>query len=125
MPTKRKDPFRYTLKQPLSCRIEIKTIDQKPVSSKPAEAELIDISKSGCRIRTNLNLQAENYRIEAAVHVQLNENMLVFPGEILWQQQLADSFFHYGMQLELNAEEKENLNAELRLLAGAQRIIVM
>ncbi|RCX19825.1 PilZ domain-containing protein [Fontibacillus phaseoli] len=125
MNSRRNEPFRYTINPPMDCWIEIKSIDFKPVSSKLAEAELIDISKSGCRIKTQLNLHAENHSIGAAVHFQLSEENYTFLGEIRWQKPYGSEFYHYGLSLQLTSEEKEKINVELRSLAAARRIVVM
>lgn len=125
MNSRRNEPFRYTINPPMTCWIEIKSIDLKPVNSKLAEAELIDISKSGCRIQTGLNLHAAEHSIGAAVHFQLSEESYTFPGEIRWQNPHGIESFHYGLSLQLTVEEKEKINAELRALAAARRIVVM
>ncbi|GAA0137853.1 hypothetical protein YSY43_46940 [Paenibacillus sp. YSY-4.3] len=125
MTTRRTDPFRYSMTTPLPCWIEIREINNVPVNSKLAEIELIDISKSGCRIQTKLDLRASTHQIEATVHVRLNEDLHKFPGSILWQKEHENAVFHYGLSLELTDEMKESLNIELRSLAAARRIVVL
>lgn len=122
--SRRKEPFRYSMNPPLDCRIEIIDIDGISFSGKSAQAELIDISKSGCRIRTELDLHITSHVIRAAVHVSFGEDNFIFPGVIRWQEELEPSQFHYGFQLELSPEEKEKLNVELRKLAASRRIVV-
>ncbi|MGZ7440659.1 hypothetical protein [Paenibacillus sp. TH7-28] len=125
MTTKRTDPFRYTLTPPLACKMEITHIDDMPLQSKPATVDLIDINKSGCRIGTGLNLHASAHHIRAAVHIQLNEKLCVYHGEIRWQEEIEPAVFHYGLSLELSPDEKEQLNIELRSLAASGRIVVL
>lgn len=125
MNSRRNEPFRYTFKPPMTCWIEIVSIDLKPVKSKLAPAELIDISKSGCRIQTGLDLHAAAHSIGAAIHIQLSEENFTFPGEVRWQHPHGAEYFHYGLSLQLTTEEKEKINVELRGLAAARRIVVM
>ncbi|MGG6313861.1 PilZ domain-containing protein [Paenibacillus macerans] len=124
MTTRRTEPFRYSLNPPTNARIEILEIDGRPLLSKPAQIELIDIHKSGCRIRTGLNLHASTHAIRVVLHAQLGDDMYAFPGEIRWQKELEPPIFHYGICLQLSAEEKEKLNVELRGMAAARKIIV-
>lgn len=124
MKTRRTEPFRYTMKPPMDCWIEITSINDMPVTSKLAEAELIDISKSGCRIRTPLDLHSADHTIGAAMHIQLSDEKYTFPGHVRWQKALGDGLFHYGLSLMLTKDEKERFNIELRTLAAARRIVV-
>lgn len=125
MTTRRADPFRYSMTTPLPCWIEIREINEVTVHSKLAEVELIDISKSGCRIQTNLDLRADTNQIQATVHVRLNEDLHKFPGKIQWQKESENSLFHYGLLLDMTDEMKESLNVELRSLAASRRIVVL
>lgn len=125
MNNRRTEPFRYSMNPPVGCKIQITTINQASVASKLAEAELIDISKAGCRIQTSLNLYIDQNMIGASVHLQFGEQPQVYPGQIRWQRQVGDSLFHYGMKLELNEEQKEQLNIDLRTLAAERKIIVI
>lgn len=122
--TRRTEPFRYTLQPPIEASLEILTIDGQPLPCKPAQIDLIDISKSGCRVRTELNLHASSHALRILLHVRLSDEIRTFPGEIRWQKELEPSSQHYGLHLELNTEEKEKLNIELRGMAAARRIIV-
>lgn len=105
--------------------IQITTINESAVTSKLAEAVLIDISKAGCRIQTSLNLYVERNVIGASVHLHLGEQSEVYAGCIRWQRQISDGLFHYGMMLELGEAQKEQLNIDLRTLAAERKIIVI
>lgn len=125
MENRRKEPFRYSLTPPIDCMVQITAINQATVESKLAEAVLIDISKAGCRIQTDLNLYVERNEIGAAVHLHLVGHARVYAGDMRWQRQVAEGVFHYGMQLELDAAQKEQLNIDLRTLAAERKIIVI
>ncbi|MCH1642723.1 PilZ domain-containing protein [Paenibacillus timonensis] len=122
--TRRAEPFRYSLNPPIAASLEILSIDGQALPCKPAQIDLIDISKSGCRVRTELDLYASSHAIRILLHVCLNEEIRTLPGEIRWQKELEPPNHHYGLLLELNDEEKETLNIELRGMAAARRIIV-
>lgn len=124
MTTRRTEPFRYSLNPPIEASLEILSIDGLALPCKPAQIDLIDISKSGCRVRTELNLHASSHAIRILLHVRLSEEIRTFPGEIRWQKELEPPNQHYGLHLELNDEEKEELNIELRGMAAARRIFV-
>nr|WP_269800205.1 PilZ domain-containing protein [Paenibacillus phocaensis] len=100
------------------------SIDGQVLSCKPAQIDVMDINKSGCQIRTELNLHAASHAIRILLHVRLTEEIHTYPGEIRWQGESEPSYHHYGVHLELTDQEKENLNIELRGMAAARKIIV-
>lgn len=122
--TRRTEPFRYSLNPPITASLEILSVDGQALPLKPAQVDLIDISKSGCRVRTKLNLHASTHTIHVLLHVRLSDEKRTFSGEIRWQRELEPPKHHYGLLLELNDEEKEALNVELRRMAASRRIIV-
>lgn len=119
---KRKEPFRYTFTSPTECTFEIIRINGNPVSSKPAEAALIDLSKSGCKLYTKLNLNATNNRIKLVVTLTVDGELKKYRGTIRWQKQINDSF-NYGV--ELFESEKERMFAEIKHLAALKKIAVL
>lgn len=125
LPTRRAEPFRYSLTPPIPCWIQITQINGLQVTSRLAEAKLINISKSGCRIESELNLHVTDNSIHAAVHIQLTEELYVYPGRIRWQKEFESPHYHYGLALETNEHDKEKITVELRALAGSKRVVVM
>ncbi|WP_138495968.1 PilZ domain-containing protein [Paenibacillus pinistramenti] len=125
MITRRKEPFRYSMEEPLECQMELTAINQMAVDGKLATIELIDISKNGCKIRSPLNLHASENTIECRIHLRLNVEAFVFPGEVRWQRDWDGVNHYYGIQLLLNDVEKEKISIELRSLAAERKIKVM
>lgn len=125
--TRRAEPFRYSLTPPIPCWIQITQINGTQITSKLAEAKLINISKSGCRIESELDLHVTDNSIYAAIHIQLTEDLCVYPGHIRWQRmfETSESHYHYGLALETNVQDKEKITVELRALAGSKRVVVM
>lgn len=123
--TRREYPFRYVMRNPLDCWIEITDIDRIPISSKLAQAELLDLNKGGCKVKSSLDLQVNTHVITVLVHLKFNETSLRFPGMIRWQRKMDQEGYHYGISMKLREEEREMLNIELRKLAGSQQIKVL
>lgn len=124
MESRRREPFRYSMEQPLLCQVEITGIDQLTVDGKLAAVELLDVSKNGCKVRTLLDFHAGDHFIQCTVHFTLGDEQFAFPGQIRWQRQLQAPYHYYGIQLSLTYEEKEKIYAELRTLAADRKIIV-
>ncbi|CAM2900236.1 hypothetical protein PASE110613_06720 [Paenibacillus sediminis] len=120
----RSDPFRYTLIDPQHCLITITQINDSQISSKAAEAKLLEISKSGCTIGSGLNLYANDNNISLKLEVQLNEDLLEFQGSVRLQQTWEDSQFKYVIDLDIRESDKEKILIELRTLAAQRKIIV-
>lgn len=121
----RKEPFRYSMEEPMSCWIRISEINGTIITSKLAEVDLIDISKGGCKIRTPLDLHASSNSIKGVLRLKLSEEEYDFNAQVRWQRQIEPPFFHYGLSLMLESEEKEKINADLRTLAGNNKIKVI
>jgi hypothetical protein len=122
--SKRKEPFRYRFSSPTECTFEITRINETPVSAKPAEAAIIDISKSGCKLYTKLNLNAMANRIQLLVNLIIDGQPKKFRGTVRWQMQTEQSYY-YGVQLELIEAEKDRMLLEIRSLAVSHKIEVI
>ncbi|MFD0675392.1 MULTISPECIES: PilZ domain-containing protein [unclassified Paenibacillus] len=122
--SKRKEPFRYMLTTPTECTFEIIQINGYPISAKPAEAAIIDLSKSGCKLYTKLDLNAENNRIKLLVNLAIDGQAMKYRGTIRWQKQTEHSF-HYGIQLELIDSEIDQMLADIKALATHNKIEVV
>lgn len=120
----RKEPFRYVFYQPLPCLLELKELNGTPVNSKPAEAELLNISKSGCKITSGLNLHADTNQVTVVLHLTLTETPIHCPAEIRWQRSDSSLRFEYGLRLNLPPAEKESVLVGLRTLAAERKIVV-
>ncbi|WP_165971963.1 PilZ domain-containing protein [Paenibacillus piri] len=124
MKSKRKEPFRYMFSSKTACTFEMTHINGKAVSAKPAEAAIVDISKSGCKLYTNLNLNASDNRIQLIVNLAIDGQIRQFPGSIRWQKQDGTSYY-YGIQLDWTEAEKEQMLLDIRNLAVSRKIEVL
>lgn len=121
---RRKEPFRYTLKEPISLEFHILSINGHPAPSKPVSALLYDISRSGCRLAIPLQLHVESNHIRVGMSILLNEEPLYIEGTLLWGKEESDKRY-YGVQLDIAEADRELLPRELRMLAGKQKIMVI
>lgn len=121
---RRKEPFRYVLKEPIAFDLHILSINGLPGPDKPVRAELMDISRSGCRLALPLQLHPEINNIRIGMDVLLNEDPLYLEGNLRWGREEA-GHCSYGVLLDIAEADRDILPRELRQLAGASRIIVM
>jgi len=120
----RKEPFRYMFSSRTECTFEITQINDNPVSAKPAEAAIIDISKSGCKLYSKLNLKAEENRIQLIIHLIVDKQIKHFKGTVRWQKQNEHSYY-YGVKLELIESERDDILLDIRALAANKKIEVI
>lgn len=120
---KRKEPFRYTLKEPMPFEIYILSINGVQGSPKPIQAELLDISRSGCKLAFPLSLPIDNNDIRIGINLKLFEDFLYIEGTLRWGLE-KDTLWHYGVQLVVEKEHQDRLSREMRMLAGQGKIVV-
>ncbi|MBJ6360748.1 PilZ domain-containing protein [Paenibacillus sp. GCM10012307] len=124
MPTnQRKEPFRYTLKEPIALEIYILSVNGTPAPAKPIPAELFDISRYGCQISLPLSLQVNSNEIRIRMNLILAEDPIILEGTLCWDRK-QDSQWFYGVNLGTKADDQERFNKEMRVLAGQGRIVV-
>lgn len=119
----RREPFRYTLKEPISFEIFILSINGASAPPKPIQAELCDISRSGCQLSFPLNLHVESNNIRIGMNLLLFEDPLYLEGTLRWGKE-ENNRWHYGVQLEIQQGNHERLSREMRMLAGQGKIMV-
>ncbi|WP_244213769.1 PilZ domain-containing protein [Paenibacillus barcinonensis] len=107
----------------MSFEIYILSINGIDGPSKPIQAELCDISRSGCQLAFPLSLPVENNDIRIAINLKLFEDLLYFEGTLRWALE-KNTVWHYGVQLEVEKENQDRLSREMRMLAGQGRIVV-
>jgi hypothetical protein len=120
---RRQDPFRYLFTSPLHCEFHISEIDRKVVSSKIAEAFLLDISKSGCRLATPLDLGSKSHdlKINITLPVDVQGETLTVPAVVRWQSG-DESENVYGVSFEAG-NNKELMMHAIRALGNDKKIV--
>ncbi|GGJ18348.1 PilZ domain-containing protein [Paenibacillus hunanensis] len=120
---RRKSPFRYVLKQPVAFDLFILKMNNQHVTSKPIEAMLLDLSRSGCRISLPVEIPARDNEVHVSISMLLHEQPLQMEGKLQWHREEAGRF-HYGVHLDVLSFSRDQLLRELRLLASKDRIII-
>jgi hypothetical protein len=120
---RRTEPFRYTLKEPVTFDLHILTINGIQVPSKPVRAVLFDISRSGCHLSLPLNINPENNLVRIGMEMNLTDESMYIEGILKWNKEQQGSF-HYGIQLDIPENDGERLPRVLRILAGEGKILV-
>lgn len=115
----RKEPYRYVMNQPLECWIEVPASNTGPGAGKLTEALLLDLSRSGCKVRTPLNLRFTAGDTRLIIHLQLNEEKLELVGSVRWGWMFGLGQYQYGVKLKLDEIEEEKLLSELDLWTAA------
>lgn len=115
----RKEPYRYVMNQPLECWIEVPASNTGPGAGKLTEALLLDLSRSGCKVRTPLNLRFTAGDTRLIIHLQLNKEKLELVGSVRWGWMFGLGQYQYGVKLKLDDAEEEKLLSELDLWTAA------
>jgi hypothetical protein len=110
---------------PVPCKLQIIGINGTAMSSKPADVNMIDINKAGCRIHSALDLKANLYQILVNILIEFNDTPYIFEGEIKWQKALDDQTLSYGIEFLISEELQEKIQIELRKLAAERKIVVL
>lgn len=118
----RKEPFRYVMNQPLECWIEVPMSSSGPGAGKLTEAVLLDLSRSGCKVRTPLNLRFTAGDTKLVIHLQLNEEKLQLVGSVRWGWMFGLGQYQYGVKLKLNEDEEERLHREIDLWTASLNV---
>lgn len=117
----RKEPFRYVMNQPIDCWLEVPASNMGPGAGKLTEGVMLDLSRSGCKIRSSLNLRFTSGDTKLIIHFQLNEIKLQLEGSVRWGWMYGLGQFQYGVRLDLNDEQEELLLHEIETWTLAQQ----
>jgi hypothetical protein len=120
--SRRREPFRYQFTDSETCFFQISQLNGMKIETKPAQAELIDWHKSGCKLRTDLDLRLTINEVQVMIEFPFAEQAPIHVvGSIRWQ--LTDERYHYyGVLFEADNELKERIKVEIRRLAAEQKI---
>jgi len=107
---RRQESFRYTFNNPVECLFKIIRIDDVPTSSEFGQGEIIDISPSGLKMTTPLNLSPTLKKIEVEIHFDIDDWTYQIPGVIQWQKkELLTNGYSYGIKLDSTDEIAANI----------------
>lgn len=117
MKYKREEYFRYTFEEPIIAHFNISQINNLKVTTSKGEASVIDLSPSGLRLSTPLEIsQANHQSIHLTISFQLNEEVFEVNGEIIWMEDKIKSY-HYGIELFTDDTLEQELINQLKIYA--------
>ncbi len=120
--SRRKEPFRYQFTDSEICYFQISMLNGSLIATKPAQAELIDWHKSGCKLRSELDLRLTINEVQVMIEFPFAEQEPIqVSGSIRWQNS-EDAYHYYGVMFDADEELKERIKVEIRRLAAARRI---
>ncbi|MNH35923.1 PilZ domain protein [compost metagenome] len=109
------------MNQPIECWLEVPAGNSGPGAGKLTEGVLLDLSRSGCKVRTSLNLRFTSGDTKLIIHFRLTDVNLQFEGSVRWGWMFGIGQFQYGVRLKLNEEEEELLLRELELWTNTRK----
>jgi hypothetical protein len=121
---RRKAPFRYKLVDQYECLFKITRINNKIIDlDKPAVVTLADVSKFGCKVITNLDLNTQTNQIEVELQLEIDHQpqSVSIDGAIRWQTS-ESNLNYYGIKFENNEQEQVKIMSVLQTFASINLI---
>jgi hypothetical protein len=121
---RRKAPFRYRLVTPYLCFFKITSINNKKVNiNKDAKITLANVSKFGCKIVSDLDLNTQTNLVEVKISLDLNDQPepISITGTVRWQSH-ETNINYYGVKFENTDNDKESIMSVLKTLASTNQI---
>lgn len=109
MKYKRNEAFRYEFGVPTDIIFFISRIDGKSITSSEGEGKILDISPSGLRMQSSLNIPS-NKDLELTLHITIGSQEVSVIGKIVWQKQIFP-YYQYGVELISEAFEEQIISA--------------
>lgn len=111
----RKEPFRYVMNQPIECQLTASSTRESVGAPAEAEGVLLDLSPSGCKVRTPLNIRFSAGDTRLRVSFRLNEQPIELEGSVRWGWMFGLGQYQYGIRFELDEVTEALLLSELEL----------
>ncbi len=115
MKYKREETFRYEFTKEFKCLFKIISIDGVKHDSSTSEGLILDLSPSGVKLFSPLDIPSEK-NIIFQIEFILNKNTIKLPALIIWKRDVGNGF-HYGLQHQGAEEDTRLLIDELKLYA--------
>lgn len=115
MKYKREETFRYEFAEEFNCVFKIISIDGVTLDSSLSEGIIIDLSPSGLKLFSPLDIPSEK-NIVFHIEFTLNEKQLKLPAIIVWKRNVGNGF-HYGLNHQGTEEDTSLLIDELKMYA--------
>lgn len=110
---KRKESFRFSFGTPLPSFFTIQELDGKPITTGEGAANLINISLSGLKLSSPLNIPDSRPPVKVSVRFTINETQFIVLGEIVWKNKRLDDYY-YGIHFHIEEKQQDKLLEELK-----------
>ena len=98
---RRQESFRYTFNEPIDCLFKLAKIDDTPLNSEFGKGQIIDISPSGLKMMTTLNLSPSLKKIEIEIQFSIDDSPFQIVGVVQWQKKdFLKNGYLYGVKLD-------------------------
>jgi hypothetical protein len=121
-PNRRKVPFRYRLLQPFICEFKIIRINNRVIAlDKNAQVSIADVSKSGCRVISDLDLNTHSNQVDVKISLDIvnDPQPISIVGTVKWQSNKSNVNY-YGIKFEEGDNDK--VMTVLKSFAASNRI---
>ncbi|WP_417899037.1 PilZ domain-containing protein [Bacillus haimaensis] len=105
MKYKRNEPFRYEFGMPVRVNFYISRINGKTTASSEGEGVVLDISPSGLRMQSSLDIPS-NQEVELTMHMTIGSREIAVIGNIVWQKKVYPTY-QYGVEMISDAFEEQ------------------
>lgn len=116
----RNEPFRYEFVEPIDCQFTIIEVNHEKVTSSNANAKIIDLSQSGMKMETELDIPTNNVRVILEVTFVIVKEKYEIPCEIIWSR-LVGKEYQYGLKFDAQDEFAENVIKDMKVHAKHHR----
>lgn len=114
--SKRKEHFRFSFGNPLLATLRVIRVGERlneiPMISSSGNIEILDISPSGLKIQTFLNIPISEM-ILLEITFTIHERTFTLIGRVTWRNKVGNNFY-YGIRLEVNPDTRQQLINELK-----------
>lgn len=98
MNSRRNDPLRYLFNPPIPCLLRASGLNKEVMSNLPVEAEMLDLSRNGCKIELPTHFQTDDPAMKLMITFQLSDS-LQLNGQVRWHEKKWNSYA-YGIKFE-------------------------
>jgi hypothetical protein len=105
---RRKVPFRYRLLHSFECEFKITRINNRVIGlDKNAKVSIVDVSKSGCKVISDLDLNTHSNHIEVKISLDITNDPqpVTIAGTVKWQSNESKRNY-YGIKFEDSDKDK-------------------
>lgn len=114
---RRHEGFRYTFNEPIECYFKLIKIDDREINSDYGNGHIIDISPTGIKLNSSLNLSHSNSLIKIEINFTIAGTSFDLPGIILWQKKGYHQDYYYGVKLLVSTDTTERIVEQIKIHA--------